>query len=84
MSDKGTEPSYDYEPIDAEYIEDLEHKVLTIKLEGPPDFVPMGKNWTPTENIVEDLLNTGWTLDNHIVCRPFVMLFFSREREGKE
>jgi len=85
MSEKGGPEYYIDNPIDAEYIEDLVFKVLIIKLEGPPDFVPMGKEWQPVDTKIENLLNTGWNLYNEIVCPPFVMLFFSREKEeGKE
>jgi len=81
MSDKGTEPDYHYyygksdEPIDAEYVEDLEYKVLSFRVDGP-SFITEAIDQT-----TQDLLNTGWNLYNEIVCPPFVMLFFSREKE---
>lgn len=42
----------------------------------------------PTDEIVRDnaiceWLNTGWHLYHEIVCSPFVMLFFSREKESE-
>ena len=86
MSDKGyytaSPASEEYD--DADYIEDLEYKVMIIKLEGPPDFVPMGKEYKPIDEKIENLLNTGWNLYHEIVCPPFVILFFSKEREGNE
>ena len=67
-----------------EYVEDLEHKVMMVKLESPPDFIPTAIEFIPIDAQIENLLNDGWQIYNDVVCPPFVMLFFSRERNGEE
>lgn len=57
--------------------EDREYKVFTFK------FFENTSNDTHDE-IIKNWLNTGWNLYHEIVSPPFVILFFSREKEITE
>lgn len=75
------EPVIDFEPEVDEV--DLEFKVMAMRLQAKRRRMPWASDSIPTKRI-EDLLNSGWQLDNQVVCRPFVMLIFSREKEREE
>ena len=72
-------PSYMRPPIDLELEEpevDLEFIALTVKVSDDERSSPDGK--------ITQMLNEGWQLDDKIICRPFVTLIFSREKEEVE
>lgn len=66
---KESMPELQSDDPELELEENLEFKVETIEVRSHPAVH------------IEEMLNTGWNLYHEIVCPPYVILFFSRERE---
>ena len=58
---------------------ETEYKVMDFRLSKPQT---LGAKDLQTERnrTIETLLKDGWIIDRTIVCRPYVMLFFSRTK----
>jgi len=62
---------------------ELEFKVMDFSM-APPQSFGMVKNQTERNQEIEALLNDGWQIDEKIICPPYVMIIFSREKETNE